>query len=81
MTVGGVCKLEAKNLCIFPRLLHTRFSRQTDFLGFDNRQREIAEVVKQEIGAFLLAATHLAASDDDAAIGERALFANGVWGN
>ena len=37
MTVGGVGKLEAKNLRVLARLLHAGFSRQTDFLGLDDR--------------------------------------------
>ena len=80
VAVGGVGELEAKDFSVLAGLLHAGFSGQSDLFGFHHGQRIVATVVQQVVGPLLLAAPHLAARDDDAAVGEAALLADGAGG-
>src|SRR5574343_1162998 len=77
--VGGIGEFEAEDLGVFPRLLYAGFCGQAAFLCLYYSQRIVATVIEQVIGPLLLAAADFPACDDDAAVGEGALFTDAVW--
>src|SRR5574343_1114470 len=77
--VGGIGEFEAEDLGVFPRLLNAGFCGQAAFLCLYYSQRIVATVIEQVIGPLLLAAAYFPACDDDAAVGEGALFTDAMW--
>jgi hypothetical protein len=80
MPVRGVRKLQPQCLGVLACLLNTVLSRQTGFLGLDDGQGKVTAIEEDVVCTALLAASNLATSDEDAAVGEGALLTDGEWG-
>src|SRR5574343_1131491 len=78
-TIGCIGEFEAEDLGVFPRLLYAGFCGQADLLRLHHCQRIVATVIEQVIGPLVLAAADFPACDDDAAVGEGALFTDAMW--
>ena len=76
MAVGGVGEFQIQDLGVVLRLLQALARRSVLGLGLDDRDREVAGEPQQVIGPLLLASADPISYDDDAAIGERLLFAD-----
>lgn len=76
MAVGGVGEFEIQDLGVVLRLLQALARRSVLGLGLDDRDGEIAGEPQQVIGPLLLASADPISDDDDAAVGERLLFAD-----
>ena len=80
MPIGGIRKLQPQGLGVLARLLNAVLSQQTGFFGLDDGQGKVTAIEEDVVGTALLAAPDLATGDEDAAVGEAALLADGEWG-
>jgi hypothetical protein len=65
--IGAVRELQVENLCVLLRLLQTIRCEPVLAFGLDDRQRSVAQVREEVVGALALAAADGPAGDDDSA--------------
>ncbi len=78
VAVGGVGKLQTKDLCVLHRLAETIGGFLVVGLGFNDGDCKVRAVAEEIVGALLFAADRAVASDDDPAIGESPLLVDVV---
>jgi hypothetical protein len=78
VAVCRIGKLQAEDLGVVLRLLQAVSGELVFRFGFNDGNREIRPIAQEIVGALLFPATRLAATHDDAAIGEGPLFRDPV---
>ena len=78
LTVGGVGETKAEYLGIILGLLHAVSGAEIARLCLDHRESNVGTVPQEVVGAFPATTARLATNEDDTAIGESALFMDGV---